>query len=201
MATKLSCFNEALRILGQPLLTSPDQAIEDAKQLRGAFDSVVADCYEAGNWNWAIRRVQLSRNATAPAFGYLYYYDLPSDFSRMVQISSSGRPDDDMTLYAPEAKKIATDATTVYLVYVSGELTALPIGDWSQSFANYVSAYLAVVCAPKLKPSALELASQLRTEREGRALSRDAIQSPPALRHPGSFVRAMRGYRFSREQG
>lgn len=37
-------------------------------------------------WNFAATRITIAPNATAPAFGYSYAYDLPSDFIRLLTI-------------------------------------------------------------------------------------------------------------------
>ncbi len=201
MPTKLSVFNEALRILAQPPLANSDVNLEEGRQLRSAWDSSVGAAFEGADWEWLKRRLKLGQSATPPAFGYQYYYELPGDFARVVQISSTGRPDDDEILYSLEDGKIATDASAIYLVYITNDLTSLEIGKWSQTFADFVSADLAVRTAPKLNSSALQVASQLLAERSANATSRNSIKQPPARRHPGSFVRSLRGYTYSREQG
>lgn len=192
MPTKLGVFNSCMRILAQPLLVSPDDQREDARQLRDAFEPAVNACYEAGNWKSGIKRVQLSRLDDAPVFGYQYYYGVPNDFIRLVQISSSGQRFDDMILYEFEGGKIATDATQVFLRYVARDLISLAPGSWTQAFADYVSARMAFLAAPKVNSGALSAASQMMEDAEKTALAVDAVRDPPELRRPGSFVRAVR---------
>lgn len=205
MPTKLSVFNKALRILGQPTIATVDQNDEAGRFLRASWEESVNACYEVGNWNSAIERAELSQSATAPGWGYDYYYELPDDFVRLVQISSTGDINEDFTAYRPENGMIATNASTLFIRYVSSNLLTLAPGEWTQAFANFVSATLAVDCAPKLNPTGLELASQQQEIFKKTALSIDAIQDPPAQRKPGSFTMAQRGYRGGRsnsgEQG
>jgi hypothetical protein len=198
MTTKLLVFNEALRILGNPILSSVDQAGEDARQLRDAYIPSVMACYEAGNWKSAIIRAELSRLATTPSWGYSYYYALPADFVRVVDISETGAIGDDLDEYVIENGNIATNAETVYLRYISSELVTLTPGEWTQAFADFVSATMAVRCAPKLNAAALEAASQFQEKYRLMALAVDAIQNPPARRKPGTFVKAVRyGARYN----
>lgn len=193
MATKLSVFNEALRILGQPPLASPDANNEHGRQLRDAWEGAVLWCYEQANWNHTIVRVTLSRLADAPAWGYSYYYQLPTDFVRVAEISETGMVDDPLTAYEIENGKVATNAEQVYLKHVSSELLTLTPGEWSQSFSDLVSAELAVRTAPKLAASNIEMALETRKQRTPQAKSLDAIQNPPQRRRMGNWARAARG--------
>jgi len=201
MATKLSVFNEALRILAQPLVASPSGPGEDLRQLNGAWDSVIRACYEIGNWNFLVTRAELARAAEVPVWGYSYYYTLPTDFSRVVEISETGVNHDPLLRYEIERGKVATNVETVYLKYISTNIAAITPGDWSQAFADYVGASLALRTAPKLNPANLELADGLVKSSRVRALSTDAIQNPPAMRQQGNWARAARGMRRNQEQG
>lgn len=192
MPDKLSVFNGAIRILAQPLLGSPDDQRDDARQLRAAFEPAVNACYEAGNWKSGIKRVELAQAAQGPVFGYQYYYTLPGDFVRLVQITGSGQRFDDLILYEMEAGKIATDAPNIFLRYVSRDLITLAPGSWTQAFADYVSARMAFLAAPKVNAGALQAASQIMEDAEKTALSVDAVRDPPEIRRPGNFVRAVR---------
>lgn len=201
MPTKLGIFNESLRILGQTLLTTPDAQVESARQLRDAWDSVVPACYEIAPWKFLTTRAVLARSVDTPVFGWDYYYDLPGDYVRTVQISPTGRPDDDLTDFDIEKGKVATNAGALYLRYISSDLMTLAPGDWTQAFADLVGATLAIRTAPKLNPSALEAASQMEARYRTTALSTDAIKSPPPRRQKGSLARAVTlGNRLS-EQG
>lgn len=201
MPTKLSVFNEALRILGQTRLTTPDAETEHGRQLRDAYDGAVMTCYESGNFNHTIKRVELSRLGTTPAWGYQYYYGLPTDFLRVAEISASGVPNDPLVDYEIEDGGLATDSDKVYLKYVSSELLVLTPGEWSQSFADFVSATLALRVAPKVASSNIELAMEHEKRYRAKALSLDAIQNPPARRIPGRWASAARGARRNQEQG
>jgi hypothetical protein len=202
MADKLGVFNEALRILGQAILTSPEAQNEAGRQLRDTLDATVKACLEAENWNHAVERAELARLAETPAFGYSYYYALPADKARTVYISQTGRPREPLLACAEESGKIATDAPRVYLVYISKErLATYSIGKWTQAFADFVSASLALRIAPKINPGALELADAAVKSKRAIAQSLDAVQNPPARRQPGSWASAHRRGMRSQENG
>lgn len=201
MSTQLLIYNEALRILGQPPAASTTDVTEDVNQLNGAWPSVVASCMAMGTWTFLMKRAQLPLDVSTPTWGYQFYYTLPNDFSRLCEISESGFPGDELLDYETEQGKIATNAATVFIKYISNNTVAITPGAWSQDFADFVSAALAVRIAPKINPSGLELANaELKTYR-GRALGSDAIQNPPAARQPGNWARAPRGLSNRREGG
>jgi hypothetical protein len=88
-----------------------------------AFDEVYEDkrdeLLEMHKWNFASKRVQLARMTEAPAFGWVYQYQLPNDFIRIIRAFDNsderGGIDD---AHVIEEGVLRTDATSVYLRYV-----------------------------------------------------------------------------------
>lgn len=201
MATKISVFNAALGMLGVTELASPEADNEVGRCLRTHWNAAVDKAFEAGLWNFAISRVELARLSTAPVFGYGYYYQLPADYQRLAYISSSGREKDPLLEYEEEMGKIATDAETVYLKYVSN-LARFAVGNWSQGFADYVSAEIAHRAAPKIAVDQVEKMPKLLDKAKNDALNTDAVVQPPEFRRPGRWLRALSGRgNYSREHG
>jgi hypothetical protein len=190
MPTRLSVFNGALRLLEQTALQDPDAAVDRAERLRDAWDSTVLRCFEADEWNFARLRAQLSRVDPAPLFGWRYYYNLPADIKRLVFVSETGEPDDPLRHYIVENGKIATDAETVYVAYMSTTVRDFP-GKWGENFAAWVSAELAYECLA-LNTSAADKIDKERLRRSRMAIAVDAVQNPPAERQQGSWASAAR---------
>lgn len=199
MPTKLTVFNDCLGMLGQKPLDSDDEAGEDGDTMRYHWDDVVQYAHEKTGWNFAKRREELSQNATAPTSGYQYYYDLPATLKRIVYVSQSGLPHDPLLDYENEDGKLATDASTVYLTYVSDETATTP-GEWTNSFAHYVAAELAMRCAPKINPSKEEKIEKMVKKTLNDAIGFDATQEPPKPRPLGSWALAARGLGNNSEQ-
>lgn len=63
-------------------------------------------------WSCVRKRVELAQLAETPAHGYDYFFELPSDWLRLVSLNND--PDLD---YHIEGHKIATDSSTLDLVY------------------------------------------------------------------------------------
>jgi hypothetical protein len=200
MPTKLSVFNGALAMLGQPLMSSDQDPGEDGETLRGLWDQVVEMCHEKTAWDFAKLRAECARLSETPIHGYTYYYALPNDCVRLLTVSESGAPNDEITAWEGEPGKIATDASRLYITYVSDQ-SMTQIGRWSTSFGRYVSTELAFLASPKINSSATEEIAKERRKAISDAIGLDAAQGPPRRRPHGAWASAARGnYRF-RKQG
>ncbi len=201
MPSKLSVFNDALLILTQALLDNPDPhpSNERSRVLNANWQAVVEQCLEQAAWDFAEVRGELSRVHPPPAFGYAYYYGLPTDCLRLTFVSETGIEGDDLLRYKVEAGKIATDAETVYAKWVSSTAIDLP-GRWSSTFARYVSAELAIRSL-KLNTAAAEIANKERQDARKAAMGVDAVQNPPAFRKPGRWIKSIRTGSRDRDGG
>ena len=107
MASIVEICNRALQKLGAERITSLTQDSENARTINVCFDAVRDAELRAHPWNFAIKRVQLAADSTAPAFTYDNAFTLPSDFLRLLP------PDDDYNYndldWQIEGKKILTN--------------------------------------------------------------------------------------------
>ena len=195
MPTKVTVFNSALGILGLNLVSSDTAQNEVVRTLNTHWPTVCEFCHEKTAWDHAKARAECARLADVPVSGYDYYYALPSDCLRVLHVSQTGDDDDDLLWYSIEEGKIATSSNAVYLVYVSDRRIDKP-GSWSQTFADFVAAELAVRSAAKLNPSAKDDAMKAVKRYGSDAIGLDATQGPTKLQRHGSWSRAARGNRF-----
>lgn len=198
MSSTLEIWNDALFILEMPSVNSTTPSNEATRLFNAAWTATAQTCLEQGDWDFAKVRDELSRVSPSPAFGWSYYYQVPSDSLRLVFVSESGIPDDPLLRYAHEGNKIATDAETVYAIWVSKTAIEQP-GRWSASFARLVAANLAER-GIKLNPGAAERVAMAIKKAKPSAEGLDAVQNPPAFRRPGRWTSSIRGS-SSREQG
>lgn len=121
MASKVGICNLALIRLGSQPITAITDDTKRAIALNANYD-IVLDIVLADNpWNFAISRTTLARLADAPAFGYSYQYQLPSDCLKVLGIvdeTVSGNPDPTIE-YKIEGGKLLTEESTVHLKYIS----------------------------------------------------------------------------------
>lgn len=196
---KLEIWNGALFLLDHSSVSTTAPDSEAARMLNAQYGKIVETCLEAGAWDFAKARGELSRVSPAPAFGYSYYYQMPADWRRKIFISATGDPNDPLLGYTIDGRKIATDAERVFAVWVSGNVTETP-GIWSTSFARFVEASLAEACL-KLNPGAAQKVADAVKKWKPQAEGVDAVQSPPEFRRMGQWASAARGWHTSREQG
>src|SRR5690606_7797987 len=108
----VSICNMALGELGINAITSLDQATADARLCNRFYEQTRDEVLRAHPWNFAIKRVNLSAISTAPVFGWLYQYQLPSDYLRLIQLNG-WEEDEQADRWEIEADKLLTDETTV----------------------------------------------------------------------------------------
>ena len=83
--SQLSLYNGALTILGERKLSSLTENRETQYKLTDIWDNdAVNRCLQMGQWNFAMRAVQLDASpSVTPSFGYQYAFDKPTDYIRL----------------------------------------------------------------------------------------------------------------------
>lgn len=120
MATAVSIASNALLRLGSDPISSFDEAdntgsnIERARIAANLWPTVRKQVLRAHPWNCAIKRVLLSPDATAPAFGYAYRFQKPGDWLRTLAVGD----DRDAIAWRTEGNYFLTDEATFPLVYL-----------------------------------------------------------------------------------
>lgn len=202
MPTETTLVNSALRLLGLPVVSDAAEETTRARELRAALPEAVLSCLSETAWNHAESLSSLALLAEVPAAMYAYYYQLPADFVRMNWISAVGRKDSPLHAFRNQDGRIATDASTVYLAYVSNTYAAR-IGSWPQPFADYVSAEMAKRTQPTLAPGeghAQRLAEEWKRAKSN-AVAFDAAQNPIEPNPPGRWSTARLGGSRTSEHG
>jgi hypothetical protein len=118
MASDVSIVNSALRKVGSAVIQSLTSGTPEANAANDLYDPHRLKLLRSHHWNFATKRAALARLAAAPAFGFEYKYQTPSDFLRIVSV----HPDDQGISnieYKLESDDIHTDAEEVYLRYVA----------------------------------------------------------------------------------
>ena len=121
MATAVSIASNALLRLGADPINSFDEAdqsgsnIERARLAANLWPTVRKQVLRTHPWNCAIKRVLLSPDATAPAFGAAYRYQKPADWLRTLFV---GADDSDRLAWRTEGNYFLTDEANFPLVYL-----------------------------------------------------------------------------------
>ncbi len=121
MATEVSICSNAMLRLGADPINSFDEAdltgsnIERARLASNLWPTIRRQVLRSHIWNCALKRVLLSPDATAPAFGATYRFQKPSDWLRTVAV---GQEDSDRVEYRSEGNYYLCDESAFYLSYV-----------------------------------------------------------------------------------
>lgn len=118
MASVVEICNSAILKIGGTRITALTDDSREAAVCNEQFGKIRDAELRKHTWNFAIKRKKLARLADAPAFGWTYQYQLPSDFIRVIALY-----DNDDGLGALdcriEGKMVLADVTDVWLRYVA----------------------------------------------------------------------------------
>lgn len=174
--------NSALQRVGAASIVSLSDNSPEARACTIAYDSNRRDELRKHPWNFAVKRVVLAPDSTAPAFDYQYQFTLPSDCIRVL------RPATAELDWQVEGRKILTNYGSDYTVS-SGtpSLNLRYIADitdstmFDPSFYNVVAAALALDLVEKLTQSnqKKQLLMQDYSDAVKMARRMDAFESGP----------------------
>lgn len=135
---------------------------EGEKYCAEFYDQARRETLRKHVWNFAKRRIEISKEVSGPLFGFSARYKLPTDFVRIVQVGSDIRK----TLYYDYAVEggylladgIAQDDGELYLVYIRDEID---LNKWDAAALELLVLYLAEKLAfPLTKKQSLVTAIQ-----------------------------------------
>lgn len=205
MATQLSLYNGALRLLGERKLASLSENREPRRLLdavwdNGATEGAVKHCLQLGQWTFAMRTAMVDYSPSVePTFGYRRAFDQPSDMVKLSALCSDEYFKQPLLEYADERQYWYADLDTIYVRYVSnGADYGADFSLWPESFTKVVEAYLAVEICENLTQSETKLDSvekKFSTALKS-ARSLDAMNKPTAFMPVGSWAGSRSG-RFS----
>ncbi|MDX1497047.1 MAG: hypothetical protein R3352_05800 [Salinisphaeraceae bacterium] len=120
MASAISICSNALLMLGEePISSFTDDAspnnLDTARLCSNLWPSVRDFTLRSHTWNCATKRVVLSPESTAPAFGFTHKFALPGDWLRNIEINNTQSQTVD---HVVESGKLLMDGSTCRLRYV-----------------------------------------------------------------------------------
>lgn len=193
MTTQLKLYNDALRELGERELASLSENREPRRLLDRVWDNNLIDTVlEQGQWNFASRTIQITFTPSVePPFGYTRAFDKPTDWIRTLNISTDPYFRIPLVLYADEAQYWFCDTDEIYVSYVSSDASyGGDLSLWPESFAKYVSTYMAgeiLVRLTQNKTSEEKLEKKI-SRRLLKAISLDSMNQPTAFQPVGQWV-------------
>ena len=176
MATGVSICSNALLMLGSQTINdfADEENLDRAKLCANLYPTVRDDMLRAHPWNCCIKRAVLAPDAVAPAFGYDYAFELPSDFSRVLEVGSSGQQID----YLVEGRSIQANTTVLELRYVFRNEVE---NTWDAHLVKLVTLAMAAAMAyPVTQSAAMQQTMEQKLETSlRRARAVDGQEDPP----------------------
>jgi len=194
--SRVQVLNDALRIIGSPLITNPDSASEGARQSNGVFDRIVAQELSQNAWYFAKVQASLPADADAPLYKFARKFQLPGDFVRLIEIegmwvfSSYHQPGSRVQeLFEAQGSKLLTNfGAPLNITYLrnSGDDTS----QWPAYFSTVVSAAIAKEIAEPLTKSAenTQVAERAYKTAISNCARINAIQKAPVQAQDDSWI-------------
>lgn len=143
--TVIDCCNSALQRIGANTILSLSDNSPEARACSVAYDSNRRDELRKHTWNFAVKRVVLAPDATAPVFDFKYAFTIPSDCLRVLRPATA-----DLDWQVEGRKILTNDSTVLNLRYIAD---IEDCAQWDASFYNVVAAALAVDIVERLTQS------------------------------------------------
>jgi hypothetical protein len=176
MATGVSICSNALLMLGSQTINDfeDQQNLDRAKLCANLYPTVRDDMLRSHPWNCCIRRAVLAPDAVAPLFGYSHAFELPADFSRVLEVGSRGCQID----YLVEGRTIQANTTVLELRYVFRNEVE---NTWDAHLVKLVTLAMAAAMAyPVTQSAAMQQTMEQKLETSlRRARAVDGQEDPP----------------------
>lgn len=117
MAYEINICNQALGLLGDDRITSFEDGSKEARYCSLFFEQAANEVLHKSKFREAVHRVALTQDAEAPLNQWLYSYQLPQDFIRVLRINESDLYNDSRNFEIEGTKLLINDAE-VNLKYV-----------------------------------------------------------------------------------
>ena len=119
MATsKVQIANLALMHVGEKSITSFTDGSNAANTINQVYDVVRDAVLTDHPWNFAVKRIIPSLDATAPVYGFTYRFDLPTDYLRLLEIDENHE-------YKISGLFIECDVNPIKIKYIAKNDTAI----------------------------------------------------------------------------
>lgn len=193
-ASRLSIYNGALRWLEERKLKSLTENREPRRYMDDEFDENNLFCLAEGNWNFAIREIQIGpEQSTLPNFGYNFIFRKPLDWNHTFMVAGNEGFDPLLRHWTDQKGFWFSNSPIMYVRYVSSDPHyGLNMALWTPAFIQYVEARLAWLCAGRLKQkqNIIDVLEKLVKTTRAEAINTDSQDLPPGKVPYGTWTLA-----------
>lgn len=115
---KLEIANNALARVGIRQLQSLDEDSADARLVNLLINDSILEVLREAKPRSARKRVELTRDSSAPLFGYSYQYQIPADYIGGLECYNSYGQKDETLFWEIEGDKILSNAGSLFCSYI-----------------------------------------------------------------------------------
>lgn len=192
--SEVSICNLALSHIGEKSITSLSDDVKPARECNRLY-AITRDMeFRAHNWNFSIKRTNLSEDGTEPDSEYKHRYQVPAECLRILEVlyANSWRVEGGNLADAGKLFILTNLSGPIYIRYVA-QITDPAVFD--VLFVNALAARLAMDLVEPLSQSntKAEMAAEKYRFWIGQAKSMDAFESSARPRPDPSWVAARRG--------
>jgi hypothetical protein len=145
MATQTEICNLALMRIGAPPITDIDDTANlSARRCKLIFEMTTQEVARESDWGCLLKRAEIGQIATAPAFEWLYAYQLPVDCMRVRSVNGVINHYEVSEFYEIEGRTLLTDADKAQIQYIAH---IKDTSQWDSLFVNAVGVLLAAKLA------------------------------------------------------
>ena len=190
MPSETDVINVALRMIGATAVSVRTDGSTNGNIVDDIYDDIRDGLLRSHNWNFAIKRVELAKLATEPAFQFDSAYSLPSDWLRTVSVHTNNEGVGTV-LYRMElvagVRAIVVNSEDLFMRYVSA------ITDTNLMTADFRTVLEATLAGALALPitSSNTMAENFTKRADGllaRAKAIDAQGAFPEIRPRGSWA-------------
>lgn len=185
--SKLEICNTALLHLGQQRITSLSDTSERAITVVNVYESTRRTLLASHPWNFAVKRMELSKTNNTPEMTYSYEYPLPSDCLRVLRFNN-----EETYSYSVENGMVLTDDADLKIVYIFNQTDS---SKFSPQFDETLALAIALKCTFKFNTSAshIQVLKALHDEQLALARSSDGQEGTAPGLNPNEFLLGRRG--------
>jgi len=182
MPSVVDVVNRALDKLGHGAITSLGDGTKAANLADRTWPIVRDQMLRDHPWNFAVKRATTAPLATAPAWGFTYQHELPSDLLRVIEFRDLHQGD-----YQVEGNKVLTDENVLYIRYVA---KVTDPNEFDTLFVDAAAARLAYEMCESLTQSnqKKQIMWEEYTESVRKARMVDAMVNPPSVFEEDSWL-------------
>lgn len=148
VSSPVEICNLALGHLGEARITSLDEDSVSSRACVLYYETTRDELLRSHRWNFAQDRQTLSRDATAPVFGWSYKFPLPANSLRVLEVNGSEVGDWVTDEFIIEGRAILTNAETVNLVFIYQNLN---VSEYDALFVQVLAVKLAIALTEKIR--------------------------------------------------